>query len=664
VAKGGRDSGKAQKAASVQATVEDVVAAETQKPRRGPSRLVLVLLGLGVLAALALWIVPVLQVQPARERLATEVQLAPADRLALENQIFGAENAARSTLAIILAAAGLLLTAGIIWRRYEKSRELKSHEQFTRAVEQLGSQRNDGSPRTEARLGGIYALERLAGEAEREYWPIMEVLTAFVRDNAAWNPQAARTNGVPGAPVRPGADIQAVLAVLGRRRPPPHSSGQEKRLLDLRETDLRGANLSGSRLDGVSLYGAHLEQADATRAVLGRSNLREAWLTGASLTEVNLEGASLSRAHLEGARLNRANLQGADLSGADLRGADLWEANLKGCNLKDADLRGADLSACVLEEAILWRADLQDAVLTGAKLHETHLERANLLGVTGLTWEQGEDAYTDENTLLPGYLQSGSSRLVSAPMTPAARRAPVQRPPAPRAEAVASMPSGAPGGYSSAGSLSPATPQAATLQSTTVQAEASQAKLVGPANFQHAAPQQVSPQQSVARPAASEPAAGGSLTSSPQGSAGPPMTFEPAPLQRRAAEPSTAPSTAGTASMAASMAARPATPQPAPPAPPRTAARTAATLQAASAEQVAATTSSTPEPRVEAVRIEAAGDDVELLEPPPAVDNVVQLNAPARRTRTARQAKTPAEPATPKKSALPKHRKQGLVKPA
>jgi uncharacterized protein YjbI with pentapeptide repeats len=712
LAKGGRDSGKAQKAVSVEATVEDVVAADTQKHRRGPSRLVLLVAGLGLLAALALWIVPVLQVQPARERLATEVDLTPADRLALENQIFGDENAARSTLAIILAAAGLLLTAGIIWRRFEKSRELKSHEQFTRAVEQLGSERNDGSPRTQARLGGIYALERLAGEAEHEYWPIMEVLTAYVRDNAAWNPHTARTNGAPGAPVRPGADIQAVLAVLGRRRPPPHSSGQEKRLLDLRETDLRGANLSGSRLDGVSLYGAHLEQADATRAVLSRSNLREAWLTGASLTEVNLEGASLSRAHLEGARLNRANLQGADLSGADLRGADLWEANLKGCNLKDADLRGADLSACVLEGAILWRADLEDAVLTGAKLYETHLERANLLGVTGLTWEQGEDAYTDENTLLPEYLQPGSSRTLSAAITPAARRATVQRSPAPRAETVASLPPGAPGGYSQAGSLSPAMLQVATLQFATEQAAASQAMPAGAPSFQPAAPRQVSPQPTVARPATLEPAAdrssnpqpaagspmtfepafepvaagssrpqsaaGSPMTfepafepvaggsSMPQSAAGTPLTFDPATLQRPAAGPSTAQATAASASTAEPMAGRQPTPQPSAagsPTSPRTAG-TAAMLQPASTGPATAAKSPTPSPPAEPATIEAVSDEGAMPEPPPAVDNVVQLNAPARRTRAARQAKPPAEPARPKKSALPKHRKQGLVKPA
>ncbi len=359
-----------------------------------------------ILAAIVLWLVPLYQVDIARQRLALTEQIEPASRLALEHQLLEAENGARATLALILAAAGLLFGSAIIWRRYEISRELKTHERFAQAVEHLGSERGDGSARTEARLGGIYALERLASESEREYWPVIEVLTAYVRENAAWK---ATERGVASGSVRPPADIQAIMAVLGRRHAAP-----EGRLLDLRETDLRGANLSGSRLEGITLQGAHLDQVDASHALLTRCNLRDAHLAGASLSEADLEGASLARANLEGARLNGANLKGADLSGCNLRGADLWEANLRGCNFKDADLRGADLSQCVLDEAILWRANLQDAVLTGAHLRETHLERANLAGATGLTWEQGEDAFTDENTVLPEYLLPEEVRQATA----------------------------------------------------------------------------------------------------------------------------------------------------------------------------------------------------------------------------------------------------------
>jgi uncharacterized protein YjbI with pentapeptide repeats len=371
------------------------------------SRLVLV----AVLAGFALWLVPVFQVELARERLALTEQLEPAQRLALEHQLLDAENGARATLALIFAATGLLLGSAIIWRRYEISRELKTHERFARAVEQLASERGDGSARTEARLGGIYALEQLALESERDYWPVIEVLSAYVRENAAWKPAE---RGAGSGLVRPSADIQAIVAVLGRRSP-AHATTPERRMLDLRETDLRGANLSGSHLDGVILQAAHLDQVDATGAVLTRCNLRDAHLAGASLSGVDLEGTSLARASLEGARLNGANLKGADLSGCNLRRADLWEANLRGCNLKDADLRGADLTRCVLDEAILWRADLQDSVLTGAHLRETHLERANLAGATGLNWEQGENAFTDENTVLPDYLLPQEAPAASTP---------------------------------------------------------------------------------------------------------------------------------------------------------------------------------------------------------------------------------------------------------
>jgi len=422
----------------------------TGRPRRRwrPSRWLLLLVLLGVLAGLALWLVPAWQVFPARERLALEFDLSAGERLLLEKELFEAENAARSTLALILGASGLLLGLVIVWRRFEASRELRSHEQFAAAVEQLASERADGSARTESRLAGVYALERLANESDHEYWPVLEVLTAYVRENAAWKYAERASSSLSMSP-RPTADIQAVMAVLGRRRPTAPSG--ERRLLDLREVDLRGANLSGGHFEGCTLQGSHLEHADATRTILTRSNLREASLAGASLTEADLEGASLARANLEGARLNGANLKGADLSGARLHGADLWEANLKGCNLKDVDLRGADLSQAMLEGAILWRADLQDAVLAGATLRETHLERANLTGVSGLTWEQGEDAYTDENTILPLYLLPEDARAAAAARTPPTRRpvlppaanVPAPTTPAPTAAAAQTPPASA-----------------------------------------------------------------------------------------------------------------------------------------------------------------------------------------------------------------------------
>src|SRR5919202_1789427 len=100
----------------------------------------------------------------------------------------------------------LLLVLAAVGRRLGGSREARAHERFGQAVEQLASERADGSRRTETRLGGIYALERLAAESDEQYWPVMEVLTAYVRENAVRSLAAAPEGS---AQVRPGADVQA-----------------------------------------------------------------------------------------------------------------------------------------------------------------------------------------------------------------------------------------------------------------------------------------------------------------------------------------------------------------------------------------------------------------------------------------------------------------------
>ncbi len=75
---------------------------------------------------------------------------------------------------------GSLLIAGLYftWRRIEIAKEEQITERFTRAIDQLGSEK------LEIRLGGIYALERIARDSKRDHWTIMEVLMAFVKANS------------------------------------------------------------------------------------------------------------------------------------------------------------------------------------------------------------------------------------------------------------------------------------------------------------------------------------------------------------------------------------------------------------------------------------------------------------------------------------------------
>jgi len=266
-------------------------------------------LGLAVIALLAifiLWKLP--QWQAAQVR-----SLEPKER-------FDRVNEARKTLATILG--GIVLLAGFFgtWRNLQLtqeslrvSQEGQITDRFTKAIEQLGAVYPDGKPKLDVRLGGIYALERIANDSERDHWPIMEVLCTYVREHA---PVTGQDRGKQPARKQPvSADIQAILTVLGRRDRKYEKGDQS---LNLSHTDLRGANL--------------------VRALL---------------SQADLEVADLSEAHLGGAHLVQADLGGANLTGADLSGADLWVANLSGADLSGANLGLADLTGAILHGANL-----------------------------------------------------------------------------------------------------------------------------------------------------------------------------------------------------------------------------------------------------------------------------------------------------------------------
>jgi hypothetical protein len=161
---------------------------------------------------------------------------------------FDIENEARRTLAYIMGGILAIIGITLAYRRIRAlerqvlvAQEGQITERFTRAIEQLGSDR------MEVRLGGIYALERIANDSDKDFWPIMETLTAYVRERAPWNEalaaggeessnekSAVQTKSRP----KPATDIQAILTVLGRRK--YYYKQGETEPLDLRGTDLRG----------------------------------------------------------------------------------------------------------------------------------------------------------------------------------------------------------------------------------------------------------------------------------------------------------------------------------------------------------------------------------------------------------------------------------------
>jgi len=338
-----------------------------------------------------LWIVPTWQIASLK------TTLGPKDYYALVNDT-------RTTLAQIVGGAVVLAGLYVTWRRLsatEKtveatwksvnvSQEGQITERFTQAIDQIGSNRPDGLPKLEIRLGGIYALERIARDSERDHWPIMEVLTAYIRENAPWTADepAART------PAATPADIQAILTVLGRRTRSYRREGNRR--LDLSRADLPGANLVGAHLEGANLTGTHLEGANLTGAHLEGAILIESHLEEANLTGTHLEEANLTGAHLEEATLFKAHLEEVTLLKAHLEEADLGETHMEGAGLDAAHLEGTYIA----------EAHLEGVDLFGAHLKKTDIRGANLTDVVGLTREQLESAITDERTMLPHYLRA------------------------------------------------------------------------------------------------------------------------------------------------------------------------------------------------------------------------------------------------------------------
>ena len=279
----------------------------------------------------------------------------------------------------LFAAGALLFTA----RNFALSRQGQVTDRYTKAIEQLGSDKLD------VRIGGIYALERIARDSARDHPVVMEVLTAFVREHSrekwsrpgppglAWIRRLERFRFGGGfASARP--DIQAAFAVVGRR--------DARR--DVGPIDLFGANLATAKLLHADLQGAILSDADLRVAVLAGARLSKAILEGANLREAYLDGADLRDANLITADLTRAHLEDADLSSARLRDADLTRADLTGADLTNADLTGADLT----------RADLTNADFAGADL-------------SGSRWWPGDAPYGWE-------LAVGSGRLRRAAIDP------------------------------------------------------------------------------------------------------------------------------------------------------------------------------------------------------------------------------------------------------
>jgi len=204
---------------------------------------------------------------------------------------------------------------GVAQQQNQVAEQAQFTERFTNAVDQLD---RAGPEHLQARLGGVYALERLARDSPRDHPTIIAVLSAFI---------GATSRSLPCDDLETPEDVSAALTVLARRE-----TNHDNNL----RIDLRGAKLSGADISGIDLTGADLRQ----------TCMRSTTIMFAKLDEAKLDDADLRNAGVVDTSLNHASLKGTDLRGAFLIGSRLIESDLT-----SADLRGAELGNAKLDRS-------------------------------------------------------------------------------------------------------------------------------------------------------------------------------------------------------------------------------------------------------------------------------------------------------------------------
>ena len=260
---------------------------------------------------------------------------------------------------IALVVGGIVAILLALWRSLVAERQARAaqeqseiakrvyvNERYRQAASMLGDRE------LPVRLGGIFALERLAEDHTVEFRPgVVKLLVEFLRAPPTLEePQPKVFDGWPSLE-RPAVrlDVQAAFTAIN--------------------------NL---QYGGVSTEDAW----------------SDGWpdLHGAQLCSVNMERLSLRGANLQNANLEYAQLSGTDLTGASLQGANFRHANLGFANLSDCDMSGADFSGveatrttfkratmpATMVGASLFKADCTEAVFPNTDLNDAQLDSTNL----------------------------------------------------------------------------------------------------------------------------------------------------------------------------------------------------------------------------------------------------------------------------------------------
>jgi hypothetical protein len=196
------------------------------------------------------------------------------DYVLMKRDLITSQNTLNNSVFQLVTSLFLLFTAYTAWRNLVVSEKKQIVESFAKAVEQLGSNE------LHTRVGGIFVLEQIAQSSPEYHWPVIEVLTSYIRDTSleekstfkpskpksqinkhnSDNKNIEKTNLEKIEEIEQEfweqfeisvtTDIQAALTVIGRRN---SKKDPQDKVIDLRFADIRGANIKNANLSYADL---------------------------------------------------------------------------------------------------------------------------------------------------------------------------------------------------------------------------------------------------------------------------------------------------------------------------------------------------------------------------------------------------------------------------
>ena len=151
---------------------------------------------------------------------------------------------------------------------------------------------SETKPNLEVRIGAIYALQRILQDSPRDHNQILQILCAYIRENAGLNPVLFDPDVCDDC-LKPREDVNAAIKVIGRHtgrltnalREGLQNSNRQPRL-DLQNIDLIGADLRHLQFANVDFSGSSFSHSN-----LANVRFKNAILEGCSFFKADTENA-------------------------------------------------------------------------------------------------------------------------------------------------------------------------------------------------------------------------------------------------------------------------------------------------------------------------------------------------------------------------------------